>query len=142
VLVGSAAVEGAGVRTIEVARRWRATWPGRPESTRGGWPRTRTEPTAASSWSRGRAGFFGSSFVDRQRTALEGLTIEQSNGFLRLSVIAEFDECEASFSSSFAVERDKHVQHVARSREVRANIFFRSVVRKVSNKETDGHVTS
>jgi hypothetical protein len=70
------------------------------------------------------------------------LAVEQSNGFLCLRVVVEFNEGEAAFSSSLAIERDEHVQYGARSRKVRANVFFRSVVGKVSNKETDGHVTS
>jgi hypothetical protein len=70
------------------------------------------------------------------------LAVEEPDCLLGFGAVVKFHEGETALSSSLAIERNKHIHHVARCRKMRANILFRGVIGKVSNKKPDGHVTS
>src|SRR5688572_33247614 len=139
-LIGSL-IKSARIWTIEVSR-WRASRRSarRTKSPRRWGPRTRSE--AATATRRWGPTFFCTGFIHSQGPSLERLAVEEPNGLLCLRVIVELDESETAFPAGLTVKRNENVQHITRSGKMRTDVFFRSVVRKVTNKKPDGHVTS
>jgi hypothetical protein len=133
VLVGTrVGIEIRGSRPVETA--WRRT------ARSAGW----TKPTGRSrTWagsksptpSRGRwSSLLSTGFINRKRSPSEWLIVKEADGFLSLCRVGELYEGKSTFSSRLAVERDKHIQDVAGGGEMRANIFFVSVVGKISHE--------
>jgi hypothetical protein len=60
--------------------------------------------------------------------------MEEANGFLSNSVIAELDKRESAFSACFAVDWHEHVQHISRTGEMGSDFLFGRVVGKIPDK--------
>ena len=81
---------------------------------------TTTTATAAAAW----AIFTGTSFVDRQSTALEVLGVKHLDGLLGVFLGRHFDECKTAGAASHAILHYVNRHHDAGLREMILQVVF------------------
>jgi hypothetical protein len=81
-----------------------------------------------------RAILAGTSFVDRQRPALERLIVKAAYGLLSLSLVKEFDKGKSPQPTTFPICWKIHIRWGANGREVFSKLGFGRLVRKIPNE--------
>jgi hypothetical protein len=132
---------GIGTKIATACRRWCRAGLERPRTE----PRRRARTEAARSWTRRStrawctrpAVFAGARLADRQRTAVEDLTVEFLNGLLGLRSIEELDERESAGPAGLSVYRQHDVRRRSDGAEVGSEVSFSCAVGQVSDKQAN-----
>ena len=118
---GRARREAAGTRTREPAGRG-------PENP----PGARSARTAI---------FARARFADRERPAVEHLSVEALDRLFGVRAIEKLDERESARTTGFAIDRQHDLRRRRDRAEVGTQIRFGRAVREITNEQTDGQST-
>jgi hypothetical protein len=117
-------------------------WPSEPTTRRpkaAGARRTRTGEATLPRRAR-RAILAGARLAHRQVATHERLSVEAFDDFIGDAALGEFHEREPARTTSFPIDRHRHMRGLGNWREVCAKISFGCAVRQVADEQTDCHV--